>query len=84
MAERMSHAARLDRLRDKQAISRPNNSFRKRKERDRREARLVQLLKAGQMPYTPAIITWLSERLEKPGAAITAEDVQTYLAKVGQ
>jgi hypothetical protein len=84
MAERMSHAARMDRLRDKQAISRPRNSALKRKERQRRETRLVQLLKAGQFPYTPAILTWLSERLGKSGAAITAEDVQAYLAKAGQ
>jgi len=84
MAERMSHAARMDRLRDKQAISRPRNSALKRKEHQRREIRLVQLLKAGQFPYTPAILTWLSERLGKPGAAITAEDVQAYLAKAGQ
>lgn len=62
------------------ALSRRLNGLVKRKERDRRDARLVELLKKGKLPYTPTVMSWLSHTLDKPASRITQQDVDQVLA----
>jgi hypothetical protein len=67
------------RQRDMRA-SRIENGLRKRKERTRRDANMSALIKKAKFPFTPAILSWLSARLNKPGRLITPEDVQKAVA----
>jgi hypothetical protein len=66
MAERMSTATRMDRARANGKISRIENGTLKRKERTKRDAKMVELLKKGKYPYIPSMQTWVSEKLGKP------------------
>lgn len=63
-----------------QRVSRQRNGLIKVKERERRERRLVAKLRSGQLPYTPAVMSWLSQALNKPSRQITQQDVDAYLA----
>ena len=62
------------------AESRLRNGEVKVKERARRDARMLETVKKGQLPYTPPILSWLSVQLNKPGRLITQEDVQKLLS----
>jgi hypothetical protein len=55
--------------------SRHRNGIVKAKERDRRDARMLELVKKGKLPYTPSVMSWLSIQLDKPAARISQEDV---------
>lgn len=55
--------------------SRKRNSVLKVKERERRDKRMTELVKNSQPPYTPAVQSWLSQKLDKPSTRITQEDV---------
>ena len=79
MAKRMSTATRMDRMRDNAAISRRENGIIKRKERANRDIRMKELLKKGTLPYTPAIMSWVSQKLAKPASQVTADDIQSLL-----
>jgi hypothetical protein len=57
------------------ARSRFRNGIRKTKERDRRRLRMLEILKAGKLPYTPPVLSWLSSELDKPGRLITQAEV---------
>ena len=57
------------------ARSRQVNGVRKVAERERRHARMVGLIKQGKLPYTPPIMSWLSEQLDKPSRLITQAEV---------
>jgi hypothetical protein len=61
------------------AFSRSVNGPRKVKERGRRDARLLEAVKNGKLPYTPTVLSWLSVRLDKPGRLITQADVDQFL-----
>jgi hypothetical protein len=61
------------------AESRRVNSKYKDKERVRRDDRMLGLLKTGKLPYTPAVLSWLSTRLDKPAGRITQGDVDQVL-----
>lgn len=70
--------ARLIRRKNRQADmakSRTVNGHRKRKEQARRDLRMLELLDKGQLPYTPPVMTWLSEQAGKPAKELTADDV---------
>jgi hypothetical protein len=62
------------------AESRRVNGMKKMKERARRQTRMKELLKQGQLPYTPAIMSWLSQVLDKPSTRIVQADVEKVLA----
>ena len=51
------------------AQSRIRNGAEKKKERVRRQTRMVELLKKGRLPYTPSIMSWISAQLDKPTLA---------------
>ena len=55
------------------------NRIPKTKERARRDARMLDKIKAGTLPYAPPVMSWLSRRLDKKASAITQEDLKTLL-----
>jgi hypothetical protein len=55
--------------------SRRRNGINKVKERARRDLRMVDIIKNSKPPYLPAVMSWLSAKLDKPSRQITAEDV---------
>ena len=61
------------------ADSRTVNGHLKTKERLRRDARMTAILKAVKPPYTPAMMSWLSAKLDKPSTKITQSDLKTIL-----
>lgn len=73
---------RRDRRRADQITSRIENGVVKNKERDRRKQRLKEKLQAGNLPYTPTVMSWLSAELDKPSRQITPADVKNWLATV--
>lgn len=79
MAERMSTRLRYDRIRDKGAISRTENGHRKRKERAGRDARMAKLIKTGKHPYTPAVQSWLSDKLNVRFSQVTEEQAKALV-----
>jgi hypothetical protein len=40
---------------------------------------MLEKIKARSLPYTPAVMSWLSRKLEKPSSRITPQDVQSLL-----
>jgi hypothetical protein len=63
------------------AESRQRNGVRKIKERARRDERMTELVKAGKLPYTPPVMSWLSAKLDMPSRLITQEDVSRLLSR---
>ena len=61
------------------AESRHRNGIRKAKERERRSIRMKELLKNGKLPYTPVVMSWLSEHLGKRSRLITQADVDRLI-----
>jgi len=53
----------------------------KMKERARRDARMLEILKQGQLPYTPSVMSWLSTKLDKPSRLIQQAEVDQLLHK---
>ena len=62
-----------------QRQSRKDNGMRKTKERNRREKRLLGMVKGGKVPFTPVVMSWLSAALNKPSNDITDADVAKLL-----
>ena len=64
------------------ALSRRTNGLIKQKERIRRRKRMLELIQAsGKLPFTPAIMSWLSVELDKPSTRITQADVEQVLTQ---
>lgn len=55
--------------------SRLRNGKVKLKERVRRDARMLEAVKAGKLPFIPTIMSWLSTKLDKPSRLIQQEEV---------
>lgn len=72
---------RLDLRQADQRVSRRENGMLKTKERARRHNRLVEKLKAGRLPYSPTVMSWLSAELDKPSRLIQQADVDQFLAR---
>lgn len=62
------------------ALSRHENGILKTKERERRHKRMVELIKKGKHPYTPAIMSWISGQLDKPSRLVTKEDIKKLVS----
>jgi hypothetical protein len=56
------------------------NRIFKDRERARRDARMVDAVRAGKLPYAPTVMSWLSRQLDKPSTKITSADVKAILA----
>ena len=73
---------RRDRLNKRQAnatATRQVNSMKKIYERRRRDEQMFSVIKAGSLPYTAGVMSWLSERLEKKASQIESKDVKGLL-----
>jgi len=70
---------RKDRRLAEQQRSRKENGLLKRAERERRDARLKDMVKKGKLPFTPTVLSWLSAKLNKPGRLITQKDVDQFV-----
>ena len=64
MAIGLRRKVRLDSRRANQKITRNKNSALKRKERARRDARIIAQIKASDGSYGPAISSWIADKLE--------------------
>jgi hypothetical protein len=62
-------------------LSRHVNGIKKTGERERRRTRMIGLLKGGKLPYTPPVMSWLSEQLDKPSRLITQEEVDRLVGQ---
>ena len=78
MALRRSVRKRLDLL--DATTTKEKSVIVKGKERVRRDARMAEKLKAGNLPFAPVVMSWLSRQLDKRSSKITQEDVQTLLS----
>jgi hypothetical protein len=56
------------------------NRVTKARERARRDARIMATLKAGSLPYSPTVMSWLSRKLDKKASRLTQEDVNAVLS----
>lgn len=76
----MGHRSDRFRIRamDAAETKRVNRRF-KVKERDRRDARMLETIKTAGPPYTPDVMSWLSRKLDKKSNRITEADVKTLL-----
>ena len=73
---------RRDRLNKRLAraiVTRRENSMTKARERTRREEQIQAILKQGELPYTPGVMSWLSGQLGKKASRVTSEDVKSLL-----
>jgi hypothetical protein len=61
------------------ALSRRVNGMLKMKERDRRDTRMLEIIKKGKLPYLPSVMSWLSVKLDKPARQIVAADVERLI-----
>ena len=71
---------RRDQRRFDQNLSRQVNGMKKDDERERRAARMKELIGKAKFPYTPVIRSWLSQELDMPTSRITEEHVKKLLA----
>ena len=71
---------RLDNRLAKATKTRRQNSPIKTRERSRRAATIIGLIKRSKPPYTPAVMSWLSRELAKPAKKITPEEIKTLIA----
>ncbi len=71
---------RLDGRLEWQKTTREKNSVQKTMEQDRREQRMITALKAGTLPYAPAVMSWLSAKLDKKATRITQDDIKTLVS----
>jgi hypothetical protein len=63
------------------AESRLRNGFVKVKERARRDARMLETVKKGKLPFLPPVMSWLSTQLDKPSRLITQADIDKLVKK---
>ena len=60
--------------------TRAKNRIYKDKERARRDARMMAIVRDGSPPYSPAVMSWLSRKLGKNAGRITSDDIATLLS----
>ena len=59
--------------------TRAENTIVKTKERARRDARMIEKIKDGSLPYAPTVMSWLSRQLGAKSTRITQDQVKTLL-----
>lgn len=62
------------------AETKVENRFVKTKERARRDARMLEKIKGGDLPYTPPVMSWLSREIGKRSTLITTDDIKSLIA----
>src|SRR6266568_3701245 len=71
---------RREQRREDMAESRHRNGGRKAAERERRDVRMVEMVRTGKLPYTPPVMSWLSTKLNKRSSLISQEEVNTLVS----
>jgi hypothetical protein len=71
---------RREQRREDMAESRHRNGIRKAAERERRDARMVETVRAGKLPFTPPVMSWLSSKIGKRSSLISQEEVNTLVS----
>jgi hypothetical protein len=66
-------------VREDAAATKARNTIIKGKERMRRDQRMLEKVRAGSLPYTPAVMSWLSHKMGKPASRIAPEDIKALL-----
>ena len=64
----------------KRAKVKSRNTVRKTRERASRDARMVETIRGGSLPYAPWVMSWLSEKLDKRSRTITQAEVDQVAA----
>jgi hypothetical protein len=64
---------------DDMKTSRRKNGVLKKKERSRRDTRMLVILKQGALPYIPSVMSWISEKLDKKSTRITQADIDALM-----
>ena len=59
--------------------TRAENHALKTKERARRDARMIERIKGGSLPYSPDVMSWLSRKLQARSSRITQDQIKTLL-----
>ncbi|GEM_PF-938371 len=72
---------RLNKRLANQIVTRRHNSLVKAAQADRREQSMLTVMRAGQLPYTAGVMSWLSDKLGKKASRITQQDVEQVLAQ---
>jgi len=49
------------------------------KERARRDARMIETVRGGELPFTPDVMSWLSAKLGKQSTKIAQDDLRCLL-----
>ena len=70
---------KIDKRDTRAAATRSKNSVKKTAERMRRQKSILAIVKKGKLPYTPGVMSWLSDRLGKKASNITSADVKALL-----
>jgi len=77
----MGYRSERKRIRTSDAVeTKARNRVFKARERARRDARMLEMLRQGTPPYTPVVMSWLSRKLDKRPSKITPDDIKTLLA----
>jgi hypothetical protein len=71
---------RREQRREDMAESRHRNGIRKAAERERRDARMLETVRKGKLPYTPPVMSWLSSKLDKRSSLITQNEVDNLVS----
>ena len=79
MGLRLSIKVRRNRRRIDQPKTAAENHARKTGERVRRDARMIEKVRAGSLPYTPVVMSWLSTKCAKKASRITPDDVNALI-----
>ena len=68
------------RTRTDAAETKLRNRVVKEAERTRRDKRMIAKIKEGNLPYAPAVMSWLSRNLDKKSSRITPEDIKSLVS----
>lgn len=79
MGMRTSIKVRRNRRRIDQPKTQATNHALKTAERARREVRMMEKLRSGSLPYTLAVMSWVSARMGKKASQITEADIKTVI-----
>lgn len=75
------HRSAVNRRRRRDAAeTKARNCGAKEKERARRDARMMEKVRQGSLPFPPPVMSWLSRRLGKPSRRVTSEDIRDLVA----
>jgi len=61
--------------------SRLRNGALKVDERRRRDERMIKIVKNGKLPYLPSVMSWLSQKCDKPSRLLTQAEVDAVVNK---